>query len=298
VQFIDGSAFESTKLNSISIEAGNDIFHVEHDFLIDILHHKLIRNFSNSSNIEIPRTIEILCSSCFSKCKSLSSISFESNSRLKRIESSAFSESSLESIEIPQSVEILCSSCFSKCASLSSISFESNSGLKQIESYAFSESSLRSIEIPRSVEILCSSCFSKCASLSSISFESNSRLKRIESYAFSCSSLQSIKIPRNVQFIDGSAFELTKLNSISIEAGNDIFHVEYDFLIDILHHKLIRNFSVSSNIEIPQTIEILGSSCFSKCASLSSISFESNSGLKRIESNAFSESSLESIEIP
>jgi hypothetical protein len=30
----------------------------------------------------IPRSVEILCSSCFYCCKSLSSIPFESNSRL------------------------------------------------------------------------------------------------------------------------------------------------------------------------------------------------------------------------
>jgi hypothetical protein len=201
-------------------------------------------------------------------------------------------------IWIPKSAEHLYSSCFKSHRLLSSISFESNSVLKRIESYAFSSSSLQSIVIPRSVEILGSSCFSYCKSLSSISFESNSGLKRIESSAFSESSLKSIEIPRNVQFINGSAFESTQLNSISIEAGNDIFHIEHDFLIDILHHKLIRNFSISSHIEIPRTIEILGSSCFSSCKSLLSISFESNSGLKRIESSAFSSSSLQSIEIP
>jgi hypothetical protein len=68
-----------------------------------------------------------------------------------------------------------------------------------------------------------------------------------------------------VQFIDGSAFKDTELGSILIEAGNDIFHVEHEFLIDIVHHKLIHKFSVSSDIEIPRTIEILGSSCFSYC---------------------------------
>jgi hypothetical protein len=204
VQFIDGSAFADVKLDSILIEAGNDIFHVEHEFLLDIVHHKLIRNFSVSSDIEIPRSIEILCSSCFYRCQSLSSISFESNSILKRIESKAFS----------------------------------------------------------------------------------------------FSSLQSIEIPRSVQFIDGSAFADVKLDSISIEAGNDIFHVEHEFLLDLVHHKGIRHFSVSSHIEIPRTIEILGSSCFSYCKSLSSISFESNSVLKRIESSAFSSSSLQLIVIP
>jgi hypothetical protein len=151
---------------------------------------------------------------------------------------------------------------FSSRELLSSISFELNSELKRIESLAFSYSSLQSIVIPRSVEILCSSSFWNCQSLSSISFESNSVLKRIESSAFSSSSFQSIVISRSVQFIDGSPFESTKLYLISIEAGKDIFHVEHEFLIDIVHHKLIRNFSISSKIEIPRTIEILGSRCF------------------------------------
>jgi hypothetical protein len=126
---------------------------------------------------------------------SFSSISFESNSRLLRIESDAFSRSSLQSIVIPSSVEILGSSCFSECKSLSSISFESHSRLLRIASDAFSKSSLQSIVIPSSVEILGSSCFLRCESLSSISFESNSRLMRIESDAFSFSSLQSLVIP-------------------------------------------------------------------------------------------------------
>jgi hypothetical protein len=69
--------------------------------------------FSSSlASIEIPSNVEILGSSCFSFCRLLSSISFESKSRLLRIEPSAFVSSSLESIEIPRNVEILGSSCF------------------------------------------------------------------------------------------------------------------------------------------------------------------------------------------
>jgi serine/threonine protein kinase len=56
---------------------------------------------------------------------------------LLRIESKAFSSSSLESIEIPRNVEILGSSCFSYCQSLSLISFEPDSQLKRIEAHVF-----------------------------------------------------------------------------------------------------------------------------------------------------------------
>jgi hypothetical protein len=90
-----------------------------------------------------------------------------------------------------------------------------------------------------------------------MSFESNSRLTRIESSAFSYSSLQSIVIPRNVQFIDGSAFCNVPLSSISIESGNNTFIIQNDLLIDIICDKLIRNFSRSSKVDIPNHIEIL-----------------------------------------
>jgi hypothetical protein len=193
-------------MQSIVIEDGNAIFGMCADFLMGIRSHKLIRNFSTSSRIEIGRDVEILGSSCFSSCYSLSSVSFESESRLIRIESSAFSYSSLESIIIPRTVEILCSECFSSCKSLSSISFESDSRLTRIESSAFSSSSLQSIIIPRNVEILCSSCFSFCSSLSSISFESKSRLTRIEWHACAASHLMSIAIPPMISFIDAEAF--------------------------------------------------------------------------------------------
>jgi serine/threonine protein kinase len=70
---------------------------------------------------------------------------------LTRIESSAFSSSSLQSIVIPRNVEILCSSCFSSCHSLSSITFESDSRLKRIDAHAFEQTALRSVVIPPTV---------------------------------------------------------------------------------------------------------------------------------------------------
>jgi hypothetical protein len=192
-QFIDGSAFQDVKGSSISIESGNERFVIREDLLIDIVDHKLIRALSNSPSVTIPCDIEILGSFCFSGCKSLKSVSFRSNSRLSRIESNAFSDSSL----------------------------------------------------------------------------------------------RSIVIPRNTQFIDGSAFQDVKGLSISIESGNERFVIREDLLIDIVDHKLIRNFSSSSSVIIPYDIEILCSFCFSGCKSLKSVSFESNSRLTRIESQTF-----------
>jgi hypothetical protein len=52
---------------------------------------------SSAKSIVIPRHVYILCSGCFSYCKSLSSISFETESELARIEADIFYNTSLSS---------------------------------------------------------------------------------------------------------------------------------------------------------------------------------------------------------
>jgi hypothetical protein len=85
---------------------------------------------------------------------------------------------------------------------------------------------------------------------------------------------------------------------VSVDADHQRFAMRKDCPIDFDDHRLIRHFSSSSQIQISSDVEILGSSCFSSFESLSSISFESNSRLNRIESKVFLSSLLKSIEIP
>jgi hypothetical protein len=132
----------------------------------------------------IPSSAEVFGSGCFSNCKSLSSVTFESGSRPQRIGESAFKWSGITHLMVPSSVEILCKECFRHCRSLTSITFESGSRLQRIEGSAFVQSVLKGIIIPKSVEVLCKECFCSCKSLTSITFESDSKLQRIEEFAF------------------------------------------------------------------------------------------------------------------
>jgi hypothetical protein len=59
VQSSEASAFIETNLLPILIEDGNERFSIKEGFRIDILHHKLIYHFSNSSPIKICSDIEI-----------------------------------------------------------------------------------------------------------------------------------------------------------------------------------------------------------------------------------------------
>jgi hypothetical protein len=307
VAFIDGSAFSNLENFSLSIETGNRTFSVESDFLFDLSKSKIIRYFGSKSTIVIPRYVEKLGSKCFHWSDSVSSVTFESNSQSKRIESCAFSSSSLKSIVIPRSVTFIDGSAFSNLESLS-LSIETENRTFCVDGdflFDFSKSTLicyfgsqKSVTIPHHVETLGPRCFSLLTSLSSISFETESQLKRIEPHAFSSSSLKSIVIPRSVIFIDGSAFSSLENFSLSIETGNGTFFVDGDFLFDLSKATIIRYFRSQSSIVIPRDVEILGSKCFYCADSVSSISFESNSRMKRIESEAFYESSLQSIVVP
>jgi hypothetical protein len=195
---------------------------------------------SSLQSILIPRNVEIVGSECFSRCVSLSSITFEFNSLLTRIESEAFSSSSLQSILIPSSVEILGSKCFSKCKSLSSITFESNSRLTRIESKAFSESSLQFIVIPSTILFIASDAF-----------DSVSRIRLIDGY--SCPEfdrwLQLKRSGIGIDFrrlhrmgldvgclgnyiVNVSVFEERSIIRESDEVPNEIYHrTEDEFLI-------------------------------------------------------------------
>jgi hypothetical protein len=152
--------------------------------------------------------------------------------------------------------------------------------------------------IPSSVEILGAECFLQCDSLSSITFESNSRLTTIEALVFASTSAQSIVLPRSVRFIDGSAFCHTKFSSVLIEGGGDAIIYKNDFLIDVVNHKLIRDFARGRIRTIPKDIEIIGSCCFAFSFDPQSLKWESYTRLIRIESQAFALASIESIVIP
>jgi hypothetical protein len=65
---------------------------------------------SGLTSILIPSSVVVLGKGSFSECKSLESVTFESDSRLERIEESVFCESGLKSIEIPSSFVVLCES--------------------------------------------------------------------------------------------------------------------------------------------------------------------------------------------
>jgi hypothetical protein len=255
IQFLPGSAIAISSLNTVSFWSGQCEFQVHGLFIEDITGRSVVRYFGISSAVVIESRIEVLCERCFFSCESLTSVTFQSNSKLQRIEEFAFQWSGLTTIEVPASVEVLCKSCFSSCKSLTSVTFEMNSKLQRIEEWAFAESGLTTIQVPASVEVLCKSCFSSCKSLTSVAFEMNSRLQRIEENAFTESGLTELLLSNSIHFLSASAIAVSSLNTISFWPGRCDFQVHELFIEDIAGRSLVRYFGRWSAVVIESRIE-------------------------------------------
>ena len=89
----------------------------------------------------------------------MTSITFESGSKLQKINKGSFSSTALEKVLLPASVSIIEAGAFENCSSLTWISFESGSLLTSIGDSAFSRSGLKSIFIPAMVSYIASNAF-------------------------------------------------------------------------------------------------------------------------------------------
>jgi hypothetical protein len=195
----------------------------------------LVRCFVCEEDVIVDLEIETLGPGSFSGSEMLLSVEFESVSRLRRIETGAFSEcENLEFISVPPSVEVIGESCFAECEALLSVEFEPVSKLKRIEARAFLRcGSLPSICIPASVESIGDESFSECDALSSFTFEAESKLLRIGARVFDKAiTLKSIVIPRSIQELvqdwamESSLCEVTFESAASLQAMIDADHVD------------------------------------------------------------------------
>jgi hypothetical protein len=124
------------------------------------------------TSVCIPSCVEVIYQQGLANCQAVSTMAFERDSKLSRLDERAFlSCHALTAIYIPSSGEVLCDECFRSCANLSMVTFGSCSRLMQIAGGAFAGCrSLSIICIPPSVAVVGDACFSGCRKLSIVSF--------------------------------------------------------------------------------------------------------------------------------
>ena len=198
------------KINSIEIikyPTQKDIINKFKEFGTDSYTYMYLRKEFDKINIklEIENGVEELKPFIFKGLSWIKQVSFEKNSKLKRIGEFAFANcNNLISIEIPNSVTSIGSSAFWDCSKLTNITIPE--GVTSIEDLAFFHcSSLKRVTIPSSVTSIGNEAFRYCSSLTSIEIPEGVTSIGVSAFNW-CGSLKSIKIPDSVTSISSYAF--------------------------------------------------------------------------------------------
>jgi hypothetical protein len=131
-------------------------------------------------------------------------------------------------------------------------------------------------------------------------FEPGSQLREIEDGAFCFShGPKTICLPAYVSKLTGSAFSCTSWSSFKVEPGKGNLCVRDHFLLDSGQTCILFYFGESKKVRIPDHIESIGHSAFSRRSLLASVSFGQRPKLRSIGTQGFESSPLlKSICIP
>lgn len=319
VEEIQASAFKNcTSLQKVVFEEGSQLRFIgggrwEFNERGDGYSYGAFKNCKSLTAITIPANVDNIESHAFEGCSSLATLTFAEESKLKIISKYAFATSSIEELKIPESIVVIESAAFYDCKldvleipinveyigpdafswskTLSSVHFEKGSKLKYLSGFS-SCKALSTIDIPASVEEIGERAFAH-SNIISVTFAQNSSLKTIGIQAFWNTSISSIEIPASVEEIDCEAFyECGKLSKVIFANGSKLkklnagyFYQIPDGMIQTVAARkgVFAECSLLSSIEIPASVENIGAGTFLNCTSLSKVSFETGSRLKKID---------------
>ena len=286
--------------------------------------------------------VETIGANAFSFCDRLTEVTFPPN--MKTIREFAFRRCrNLTSIHATEGVTTIRDRAFSDCGAVKELSFSDN--LTAIGANAFEYcKSLESITLGNRVTEIDRQAFVTCESLKSIILPESLKTISEETFLY-CNSLTDVSIPNSVTTIrDGAFAACVGLKSFTIPDGVEYIGKDVFFLCSGLEEFIVsdnnKNFATidgvltnkektilvqfpkakSSDIIIPESIEIIGERAFEGCVNVNSITmsdhvttlapgaFEGCENLKKITlssnidsigSNAFREcKTLESFDFP
>jgi hypothetical protein len=308
VTTISGATFALSRIQSIYVDEGNSHFHVIGQFLLDFSGKSVIRYFGSDRSICVSRQIEVLREFSFAFCGEIQELSFESGSVLREVHAGVFlSSTQFKAIMLPASVRKIDGSAFHKTR-ITSIKVASDSSNFTTDGPFLLDSdgglvryfgSDSAVTISRKIVALRLGCFNETGNFRQLLFESESTLTELEPFLFGGrNDIEVIDLPPSLRNVHGSTFASAAVLKISVDPRNGHLRVIGDFLIDVARLRLIHYFGSSTAIILSQSVEIIGSYCFSNCGGLRKLIFETGSKLTRIGRNAFAGCSLQSIVIP
>ncbi len=184
------------------------------------------------TSIFIPANVERIDSEAFRDLRELTTVTFDPNSKVSDIFSSAFRGcGKLKEVTLPKNITWL-GAVFYECDNLEVINVPANSKLRNIGGGSFSTNrklrafnfqgasklqsigdnvfagltELREFNIPKSVTSIASNAFIGCKKLQKVTFDPDAEIQLIGAGAFSDCGITSINIPKNVARIEREAF--------------------------------------------------------------------------------------------
>lgn len=282
-------------------------------------------NCSSIQKINFPKSLEIIEEKAFSACGSLEYVFFSQDSRLRRIEA-AFGNTNIKRLELPSSVKEIVSVTFTM-NSLKSIrvcndiyqnnieenaifskdgselyyvlrkmeKFEIPEGVRVIKKRAFYGSMIYNcLVIPSSVEVIEKEAFYQCFYLKKIIFNDGSRLKSLAHNAFGF--LKELII-NNESFVtkeNGVIMSQNPRGIVYVPRKLAEINVEPD--IEVIYSNSFYKSKIN-RIKLPKSLKKISSDAFLS-SRLESIEFEEGTELDSIGSNAFIFSRDKEIKLP
>ena len=267
------------------------------------------RYFSNLTTVSIGKNVEKIgvlenatgSSGVFSGCGKLTTVEFQTPSKLKTINASSFfNASGLQSISLPSTVEEIGDEAFGQCQGLKTINLN-ETALRRLGKNAFmSCSNLTNIKLPATVETIGDYAFSGCAVLESVTIEGNEGdlpvLQTIGQGAFfSCDLIETVPLIPSAQteLGCGTFYGCKNLRSIQFASSSQL-----EKIADADQNYGAFAYSGIEHITLPKSIKYIGTQAFEYCESLISVDFEEESVLEDIADKAFWRSGLQEIILP
>jgi hypothetical protein len=165
----------------VEIDKSNPVFGVCEHFIVKLDGNSLVRYVGRDRDVLITKRFSEIGERCFCCVTGVSTIRFESGSRISVFPVAAFAICGvLKSISIPATVEVISADCFCGCMQLNTVTFETGSRVSVFGDRAFSDCySLAAICLPSSVRRIGSQCFSGCLRLATITVESGGALPAV-----------------------------------------------------------------------------------------------------------------------
>ena len=251
-------AFENSSITGVIFEEQSQL---------NQIHKQAFCSCKALCEIIIPASVTYIAEQAFYDCSS--TVIFEINSKLQRIEKQAFSgiiQTDTCSIsEIPDSVTYIGQKAFARNRT-AEIKLNKSSALKTLGSAAFAESAIQKICIPKNLAKISTGTFNTCESLQQIDFADYQKsVGTVDIDAFAnCKSLKNIKIPASVIAIKDRAFKgCSNLESIEFEANSKLSTIE--------SYAFCQCGKLASIINLPEEIEYGKEGVFEGCTNLVNI---------------------------